>query len=83
MKLARKYSFSDRLRYYWAVPKVKHSIEILFKNLRRTEIPPTLLSQYMPEQYKKVKIGLLSKDPRALIRDRIISVLEDYKKAVS
>jgi len=83
IELARKYSFSDRLRYYWAVPKVKHSIEILFKNLRRTEIPLTLLSQYMPEQYKKVKTGLLSKDPRALIRDRIISVLEDYKKAVN
>jgi len=83
IELARKYSFSDRLRYYWAVPEVKHSIQILFDNLRRTEIPLTLLSQYMPEQYKKVKIGLLSKDPRALIRDRIISVLEDYKKAVS
>ena len=83
IEIARKYSLSDRLRYYWAVPEVKDSMQILFNNLRRTEIPLTLLSQYMPEQYKKVKAELLSKDPRALIRDRIISVLEDYKKAVS
>jgi len=83
IELARKYSLSDRIRYYWALPEVKDSIQILFNNLRRTEIPLTLLSQYMPEQYKKVKIGLLSKDPWALTRDRIISVLEDYKKAVN
>lgn len=83
IELARKYSFSDRLRYYWAVPEVRNSIQILFNNLRRTEIPLTLLSQYMPEQYKKVKVGLLNKDPRVLIRDQIISVLENYKKAVN
>ncbi len=83
IEIARKYSLSDRSRYYWAVPEVKKSIQILFNNLRMIEIPLTLLSQYMPEQYKKVRTGLLSKDPRALIRDRIISVLEDYKKAVN
>jgi len=83
IELARKYSFSDRSRYYWSVAEVRDSIQILFNNLRGIDIPLTLLSQYMTEQYKKVKVGLLNKDPRVLIKDRIISVLEDYKKAVN
>src|ERR1700747_897585 len=31
--LARKYSFSDRLRYYWPDPRVDQSLQVLVKNL--------------------------------------------------
>jgi D-tagatose-1,6-bisphosphate aldolase subunit GatZ/KbaZ len=45
--LARKYSFSDRLRYYWPDPTIA-SFQILVKNLSETPPPLSLLSQFAP-----------------------------------
>src|SRR5262249_15955117 len=42
---ARKYSFSDRLRYYWPDPVVDASLQVLVKNLSSRPPPLTLLSQ--------------------------------------
>lgn len=77
-QLARTYSYSDRARYYMPEEAVKASIARLMKNLREAEIPDTLLSQYLPLQYSKVREGVLSKDPEALIEDRIGNYIDDY-----
>lgn len=80
-KLARKYSFSDRSRYYYLIPQVKKSIDVLIKNLESKEIPKTLLSQYMPIHYTKVREGKLKNSPRDLIIDSVIQVLDVYEYA--
>lgn len=77
-QLARTYSFSDRARYYLPEEAVKASVARLVKNLRAVEIPDTLLSQYLPLQYAKIRDGVLSKDPEALIQDRIGDYIDDY-----
>lgn len=77
-RLARTYSFSDRARYYLPEAEVQASIGRLIRNLRTAEIPDTLLSQYLPMQYGKVRRGLLSKDPEALIQDHIGDYIDDY-----
>ena len=51
----RKFSFSDRCRYYFPAEDVDNAIKALIKNLMGVDIPLTLLSQYMPVQYTKVK----------------------------
>lgn len=74
----RKYSFSDRSRYYMPNPKVAAAKDKLIANLREAGIPLSVLSQFMPIQYTKVREGLLENDPEALIKDRIKNVIDEY-----
>ncbi len=78
LEFARKYSFSDRSRYYWPVPDVQLALSKLFENLERKTVPLTLLSQYMPIQYNKVRSGELENSYKAWVYDKITSVLSDY-----
>ena len=82
IRLALKYSFSDRCRYYLPDKEVKDSIDLLMKNLRSIDIPLTLISEYMPIQYIKVRKGMLKNDPESLVKDRIINCIDDYLYAV-
>jgi D-tagatose-1,6-bisphosphate aldolase subunit GatZ/KbaZ len=77
-RLARKYSQSDRLRYYWANPRVQFAFEQLMKNLAGKQIPLTLISQYMPSQWEKIRNGILESTPGAVLLDKVAVVLETY-----
>lgn len=81
-RLMRKYSFLDRSRYYWNVPEVKKAVEILFKNLKKKKIPLTLISQFMPIQYQRIRDGIVKNDPEELVKDNIVNVLEKYYSAI-
>ncbi|MBN1499853.1 MAG: class II D-tagatose-bisphosphate aldolase, non-catalytic subunit [Spirochaetes bacterium] len=78
IRLSRKFSLSDRCRYYLPMKEVKDSLSIMLSNLKSTSIPLTLLSEYMPLQYNKIRYGLLTSTPEDLIRDRIINYIDDY-----
>lgn len=79
--LARKYSYSDRCRYYFSLPEIKDTIKKLFANIDSHEVPAGLLKQYMPRQYKKVRDGQLDMTASALAKDSVISLVEDYEYA--
>lgn len=81
-KLARKYSLLDRSRYYWNVSEIKKAIEILFKNLNKKRIPLGLISQFMPIQYKRIKEGVIKNNPKELVSDNIVRVLDQYYSAI-
>jgi len=78
IRLARKFSLSDRCRYYLPVNEVRESMELMIRNLRSTQIPLTLISQFMPVQYRKIRNGTLSCDPEALLKDRVVDCIDDY-----
>jgi D-tagatose-1,6-bisphosphate aldolase subunit GatZ/KbaZ len=80
-RLLRRYSYSDRIRYYWSYPDVEEARKRLFSNLAAREVPETLLSQHLPRQYERVRQGRLDADPEALVFDRIRDTLEDYAVA--
>lgn len=80
--LLRKYSFSDRSRYYFSDKRVVDAQEKLFKNLTKKEIPMPLLHQYLPLQYTKVRDGKLKNEPRELVKDMVVYLVEDYNFAV-
>ncbi|CUH95130.1 D-tagatose-1,6-bisphosphate aldolase subunit GatZ [Propionispora sp. 2/2-37] len=82
IRYARKFSFSDRCRYYLPAVEVQTALERLMKNLQLVDIPLTLLSQFMPVQYKKVRDGLLQRDAESLLKDRIINCIDEYLYAV-
>jgi D-tagatose-1,6-bisphosphate aldolase subunit GatZ/KbaZ len=78
---ARKYSLSDRIRYYWGDAQVQSAFERLLQNLRGRPLPQALLSQFMPGQAEKIRSGRIANMPEALILDKIDSVLETYALA--
>lgn len=80
--LARKYSFSDRSRYYMGQPEVVDAMHELFDNLSKVEIPLTMLHQYMPLQYEAVRDGRIKMDARELAKTGIAIFMEDYEYAV-
>jgi D-tagatose-1,6-bisphosphate aldolase subunit GatZ/KbaZ len=80
-RLARRYSYSDRLRYYWPDPEIARAQTRLLDNLAALDIPLPLLSAHLPNQYARIRRGELAAEPRDLAVDRVRDVLRDYAKA--
>ena len=80
-RLARGYSYSDRVRYYWPDSQIDEAFERLVRNLADDTIPLPLISQYLPLQYVKVREGALGATPRELIISHIQDVLQRYHTA--
>jgi D-tagatose-1,6-bisphosphate aldolase subunit GatZ/KbaZ len=76
----RKFSFRDRIRYYWAYPEATAAFERLIQNLRRP-IPDALLQQFFPDLYPEIACGALKPDPQKIIKRRIQNALKPYMKA--
>ncbi len=68
----RKYSLSDRARYYWVQPEVQHAFEGLMKNLGDDVLPYSLLSQFA---------GETNLNAVQVIAMKVRGVLEDYRFA--
>ncbi len=77
----RKYSFSDRSRYYWPDREIDAAKNRLYLNLSRHMIPLSLLSQFMPVQFCKVCEGEITAYPKDLVHSHIRTVAELYSKA--
>ena len=77
----RKYSFSDRSRYYWPVAEINAARQKLFENLRNVKIPVSLLSQYMPVQFAQVCEELIIPEPQRLVYSYIQMVTGIYARA--
>jgi D-tagatose-1,6-bisphosphate aldolase subunit GatZ/KbaZ len=82
-QLLRRFSYSDRVRYYWHYPEIAASVARLIHNLETTKIPESMLSLFLPAQYARLRLGELSGDPTSLIVDRIRDVLRIYARACS
>ena len=82
LALCRKYSYSDRARYYIGQPEVVECMNKLFANLRKYTIPMNMLHQYMPLSYNKVRNHELELDPRELAMDGVAQFMLDYEQAV-
>ncbi len=80
-RLARGYSYSDRVRYYWPDKQIDSAFDSLVRNLADDPIPLPLISQYLPLQYAKVREGTLKATPRELIIDHIQDILRQYHDA--
>jgi D-tagatose-1,6-bisphosphate aldolase subunit GatZ/KbaZ len=81
--LKRKYSYSDRCRYYLPRPEVAKALEALIANLSALDIPATVLSQFMPLQAAKARTGEIHKDPHSLIISRITDLIDEYLSALT
>jgi D-tagatose-1,6-bisphosphate aldolase subunit GatZ/KbaZ len=81
--LARRYSYSDRMRYYWPDPEISAAVDTLLDNLSERDLPEPLLSAFLPSQYARLRRGTLRASPRELVIDRVRDVLRTYAVAVT
>ncbi|HET7142699.1 MAG TPA: D-tagatose-bisphosphate aldolase, class II, non-catalytic subunit [Anaerolineales bacterium] len=77
----RKYSLSDRVRYYWPNPQIQPALEKLLDNLAQKPIPFSLLSQFTPIQYKRIRRGEIENTPTSILLDYVKAVLSEYQAA--
>jgi D-tagatose-1,6-bisphosphate aldolase subunit GatZ/KbaZ len=70
--LRRKYSLSDRARYYWTRPELQESFARLMNNLGDRKLPYSLLSQF---------VGKTDLKANEVIEQKIADVLRDYAAA--
>ncbi len=77
----RRFSFSDRIRYYWPRPRVQAALQRLWRNLAARPLPLPLLSQYLPRQYAAVRAGRLAPRAQDIVDYAVQQVLSDYAAA--
>ena len=78
---ARKYSLSDRVRYYWVQPDVQAAFTLLLQNLGTRSLPLSLLNQYLPRQTMAIREGRLEKSAKAILIESVSMVLREYVQA--
>ena len=81
-QLQRKYSFSDRCRYYMARNDINCTIKRLFENIDLQSIPLGMIKQYLPQAYISLRTNQISKNAKNLVKSNIDTVLENYKYAI-
>ena len=79
--LKRRYSFSDRVRYYWCEEKLQHATNRLLQNLTMVDIPITLLSQFLPTIFDAVRCGKITNNPESIINYYVQEVIAIYARA--
>jgi len=70
LSLKRKFSLSDRIRYYWGQPKIQLALKKLMNNLGDDVLPYALLSQF---------VGETGMTAMQVIDWKINKVLENYR----
>jgi len=79
--IARSFSYSDRIRYYWTDERVVTVLNRMLNNLNGIKIPNTLISQYLPSQYPMIMENKIEKTPESLIISKISEVIRTYSAA--
>lgn len=82
-RLQRHYSYSDRIRYYWAMPEAQRLVDELLGRFGDTAIPETLISQYLPQLWPEVVNGQIEPLARILLLRAVERVLDIYGDATS
>ena len=77
----RKFSLSDRIRYYWLDEKVQAALTKLMSNLGQSALPLSLLSQYAPWFLERLTEREMENTPEALLVARVENVLVNYEYA--
>jgi D-tagatose-1,6-bisphosphate aldolase subunit GatZ/KbaZ len=83
VSLKRKFSYSDRWRYYAVDKPVADTAQTLFLDLSAKAIPLTLLHQFLPEQYIKIRRKQLKNNAVEIVKDKVKAILEKYYCAVA
>lgn len=73
----KHFSYSDRIRYYWAIPEVQKALASLCSNINAIGVPETIISQYFPTR----QFGKLATSAEILIQEHVELCIERYYRA--
>ncbi|MFT4182439.1 MAG: D-tagatose-bisphosphate aldolase, class II, non-catalytic subunit [Rhizobium sp.] len=80
IRLQLRYSYSDRIRYYWGYPEAIAAVQKLTHTLHGREISPTLASQFLGRMADRIG----SKDSvDKIVKTFVGDVLETYSRAAA
>lgn len=80
-KFMRRFSLSDRSRYYMNVPEVEGAIAKLIANIDSVDVPFSLLSQFAPMQCARIRAGKLAAKGNDIVIDKVRDTLNEYWRA--
>lgn len=74
--LKRHFSYSDRIRYYWATETAERAVGELLNTLGNQALPEILVSQFLPQHWRSSMSQAITAE--TVIVDSVQSVLEQY-----
>jgi D-tagatose-1,6-bisphosphate aldolase subunit GatZ/KbaZ len=74
----RRFSLSDRARYYMTDPKVEKAASKLYSNINTYQPPISLISQYLPMQYIYLREGRIKFSAENLVKSRVTDCINTY-----
>ena len=74
LEILKVFSYSDRIRYYWTVPKVADGVSDLISTLNQIQLPETLVSQ----AFAGLEFGEMPKSADALITHHVQRCVKRY-----
>ena len=83
LSFKRKYSLSDRCRYYFPAKNVSNALGRLISNINASRVPLSLLSQFMPTAIARLRESDSKITAENLIKARIKDCIEDYLYATN
>jgi D-tagatose 6-phosphate 4-epimerase len=81
LALLRHFSYSDRIRYYWPQREADAAVERLLQVFGDTELPETLVGQYLGARYEAVRNGRLAPTAGSLALAAVESLMQEYISA--
>lgn len=83
LRLKRRYSLSDRCRYYLSAPEARSAVEKLFANIDGVSVPLGLVRQYLPMQYGLISAASGRIKARDIVKEFVFQTISDYNYAVA
>lgn len=80
-KLQRHFSYSDRIRYYWAVDRADKAVSRMLAMFGDAPVPAPLIAQFLGSLYADVLAGITAPTATALIRASVVRILAQYSHA--
>ena len=80
--IKRRFSYSDRCRYYLPDKAVSCAINGLINDINELSPPLSLISQYLPTVYAAIREGRCAEDAVSMVKARVKDYLMDYDKII-
>jgi len=78
LQIKRRFSLSDRCRYYLPDKPVRQAAGFLVSNINSADVPLSLYSQYLPTVYAAIREGRCATDAESILKMRVKDCIGDY-----
>jgi len=80
-RLLRHFGYSDRVRYYWATPRLSSAVGRLLQQMEGIVVPGVMVRASFPNLYTRVASGEIEASARRMLIETVRDVLRTYSRA--